>query len=139
MAKLKEYLVLLFFINVTASEFIQHNGAEITIKVSQEIPKHLCWRFLNNLEVKLTKKKTLLENNFIQYSSVSDKFLLCRVGARDLPPSVPGDGGAAPVHDLQPLHRQHLPGQARRGDPADRRGHHRERSSLRDGGLWSAG
>ena len=54
MAKLKEYLVLLFFINVTASEFIQHNGAEITIKVSQEIPKHLCWRFLNNLEVKLT-------------------------------------------------------------------------------------
>ena len=52
MAKLKEYLVLLFFINVTASDFIQHNGAEITIKVSQEIPKHLCWRFLNNLEVK---------------------------------------------------------------------------------------
>ena len=54
MGKLKEYLVLLFFLNVSASDFIQNNGAEITIKVSQEIPKHLCWRFLNNLEVRLT-------------------------------------------------------------------------------------
>ena len=53
MAKLKEYLVLLALLNVSASDFIQNNGAEITIKVTQEIPKHLCWRFLNNLEVQI--------------------------------------------------------------------------------------
>ena len=58
MAKLKEYLVFLFLINVSAGDFSKNAGAEITIKVNQEIPKHLCWRFLNNLEVKLTKITT---------------------------------------------------------------------------------
>ena len=50
-AKMREFLVLLTFLHVSLGEVIQYSGAEITVQVSQEIPRHLCWRFFNNLEV----------------------------------------------------------------------------------------
>ena len=52
--KLRKYLVIVFALfqpSVCVNNDLQVEGIDLTVKIYQDIPKHLCGRALANLEV----------------------------------------------------------------------------------------
>ena len=64
--KLRTFLVIIFGMfqpSVCADDNLQVEGLHLTVKIYQDIPKHLCGRALDNLEAVLTSSSSLLSHS----------------------------------------------------------------------------